>query len=85
MRKFKGEMMEYYQQILSITKDYLGPAAGRFVDRQINSHLRKAPEQLQKSDIPMLAIRIRSGLMVLTRDEITVQEAFRRLAAVGDV
>jgi hypothetical protein len=76
--------MAYYDVILNITKDYLGPAASRFVDRQINSHLRKSPSELQKGDIPMLAIRIRSGLMVLTRDENTVQEAYKRLAAVAD-
>lgn len=76
--------MEYYQKILDITKDYLGPAAERFINRQIKSHLRKGPEQISRQDIPMLAIRIRSGLMLLTKDERTVQEAFQRINAVGD-
>ncbi len=75
---------EYYNQILTITEDYLGPAAGRFIDRQINSYLGKSPQTLQKGDIHMLAIRIRSGLMVITKDELVVQEAFHRIAAVGD-
>jgi hypothetical protein len=77
--------MEYYQKVLEITKDYLGPAAERFVDRQINSHLRKPPQELLRTDIPMLALRIRSGLVVLSKDEQLVQEAFRRLTAVADV
>jgi predicted nuclease of predicted toxin-antitoxin system len=76
---------EYYDQILDIATDYLGPAAGRFVNRQIVTHLNKAPEQLQKSDIPMLAIRIRSGLVVLTKDEDTVKEAFQRISSVGNM
>lgn len=74
----------YYNQILDITKDYLGPAAERFIGRQIQSHIRKDPTNLQKGDIPMLAIRIRSGLMVITRDEKIVEEAYHRLSAVGD-
>ncbi len=73
----------YYEQILEIAKDYLGPAAGRFVNRQISSHLNKAPEQLVKSDIPMLAIRIRSGLIVLTKDEDTVNEAYQRISSIA--
>ncbi len=77
-------MTRYYDRILDITKDYLGPAAGRFVNRQIESHIHKSPEELQKDDIPMLAIRIRSGLMVLTQNKDTVEEAYNRLTAVAD-
>jgi hypothetical protein len=75
---------QYYNQILEITKDYLGPAAGRFVNRQINSYLNKSPDELLKSDIPMLAIRIRSGLVVLTKDEKTVKEAYQRISSIGN-
>jgi hypothetical protein len=75
---------DYYDKILSIIKDYLGPAADRFISRQIHLHIKKDPQDLQRSDIPMLAIRIRSGLLVLTRDETVVEEAFRRLVALGD-
>ena len=73
---------EYYEKVLEITQDYLGPAAGRFIDRQIRSYLRKPPQELDRSDIPVLAIGIRSGLMVLTRDEKMVQEAFHRINAI---
>ena len=74
----------YYDKILEITTDYLGPAAERFVSRQINSHFNKNPEELQTGDIPMLAIRIRSGLLVLTNDKEIVDEAFHRITAIGD-
>jgi hypothetical protein len=77
-------MALYYDQILAITAEYLGPAAGRFVNRQINSYFHKPPAELQKGDIPMLAIRIRSGLSVLTKDNKVVEEAFQRISAVGD-
>jgi hypothetical protein len=75
----------YYQRIIDITRDYLGPAAPRFVDRQINTYLKKTPETLDKSDLSMLAIRIRSGLVVLTEDPKVVEEAFQRITAVGDM
>ncbi len=78
-------MKIYYDQIVSITEDYLGPAAGRFINRQILSHLNKSPEELEKADIPKLAIRIRSGLVVLTRDERVVEEAFHRISAISQM
>jgi hypothetical protein len=74
----------YYNKILEVIRDYLGPAAERFVSRQIQTHLHKDPIHLQKSDIPTLAIRIRSGLMVLTRDEAVVEEAYQRLSSLAD-
>ncbi len=77
------ELLALYENIVSITADYLGPAAARFVDRQIKSYLNKTPEQLERADVPMLAMRIRSGLVVLTKDEQTVTEAFNRIEAVG--
>jgi hypothetical protein len=75
---------QYYKKILDIVQDYLGPAAERFIVRQISTHLEKDPERLEKSDIPMLAIRIRSGLHVLTHDQIVVEEAFRRISSIVD-
>ncbi len=80
-----AELPKYYEIIVAITADYLGPAAIRFVNRQIQSYLNKLPEQLERNDIPMLAIRIRSGLVVLTKDEQTVAEAFNRINAIATV
>ena len=40
-----------YSDVVDITYDYLGPAADRFVTRQIRSHLGKAPEELKKRDL----------------------------------
>jgi hypothetical protein len=75
---------QYYLKILQITQDYLGPAAERFISRQISSHFNKHPNDLSKQDIPMLAIRIRSGLKVLTHDEHILDEAYQRISAIGD-
>jgi predicted nuclease of predicted toxin-antitoxin system len=75
---------ELHDKILKIIRDYLGPAADRFLARQAATHLRKEIHQIEKGDVHILAIRIRSGLLVLTKDEGVVDEAFRRIAAIAD-
>lgn len=75
---------QYHDKILAIIKDYLGPAAKRFLMRQTSTHLRKNIEDIGRDDIHVLAIRIRSGLLVLTRDESVVEEAYHRIAAIAD-
>lgn len=73
-----------YNRVLKITTDYLGSPAKGFICRQISSHLKKDPAKLQKQDIPMLAIRIRSGLLVLSHDERAVEKVFQLISAVAD-
>ena len=75
---------ECYKQILKITKDYLGAKADQFVTRLMRVHLKKEHTKLRCADIPMLAIRIRSGLLVLTSDVDIADEAYRRINQVGD-
>lgn len=72
----------YYNKILKITEDYLGPAADRFLNRQINTHLQKSPNEITKSDVHMVAVLIRSRLVVLTHNQRTVDEAFKRLKSL---
>jgi hypothetical protein len=40
-----------YLSLVSITGDYLGPAAERFIDRQISNHLEKEPQTITKKDV----------------------------------
>ncbi len=72
----------FYPKILKITEDYLGPAADRFLNRQISTHLHKSPNELTKNDVHMVAVLIRSRLVVLTHDQRTVDEAFKRLKSL---
>ena len=72
----------FYSKILKITEDYLGPAADRFLNRQINVHLRKSPSEITKNDVHMVAVLIRSRLVVLTQDQRVVDEAFKRLTSL---
>jgi hypothetical protein len=58
-----------YAEVVDITYDYLGPAADRFVTRQIRSHLGKAPEELRKRDLRDLISWIKIAMSLLTDDD----------------
>lgn len=58
-----------YSEVVDITYDYLGPAADRFVTRQIRSHLGKAPEELKKRDLRDLVSWIKIAMSLLTDDD----------------
>ncbi|HEX5797272.1 MAG TPA: hypothetical protein VFX86_02685 [Candidatus Saccharimonadales bacterium] len=77
------EIYSLYDQIIEITKDYLGPAAKRFIDRQITSHLDKAPEDLKPSDMPKLIIWIEAVISLLTNDEKIIAEYIDNLKSLS--
>lgn len=68
-----------FQQALHITKDYLGPAAERFISRQITFHLHKEPHHLTKDDIPQLAEWVKVSIAVLTDDKKMVDDFTKRI------
>jgi len=44
-----------YDDVVKVAKLYLGPAAERFVTRQVSSHLNKAVTELAAGDLEELA------------------------------
>ena len=68
-----------YDDIVTIVEEYLGPAASRFVDRHIRSHLHKEPKAVSRKDIAQLADWIRVSLGLLTNDRAAVDECTRKL------
>ncbi|HSX48320.1 MAG TPA: hypothetical protein VLF41_02355 [Candidatus Nanoarchaeia archaeon] len=71
-----------YEDIILITEDYLGPAAQRFIDRQITFHLDKKPEQINKADLPKLAEWVKVSLALLTEDRALVDGFSERINAL---
>lgn len=65
----------YYQEVVKITELYLGPAAERFINRQIEFHLAKPPEDITKADVVKLRDSVRVALGLLINDKQTVDEA----------
>lgn len=61
-----------YDQVVTITYDYLGPAADRFVVRQIRNHLQKDPSQLRRNDLRQLIDWIQLAMRLISNDSATI-------------
>jgi len=71
---------ELHNKIINIVREYLGPAAERFVDRQITFHLGKDPEAITKQDISVLVSWIGVSIGVLTGDNSQVANCVERIS-----
>jgi hypothetical protein len=65
---------ELYQQVTDITEEYLGPAAERFLARQISFHLGKSPQELDNADLPKLIEWTKVTLGLLTEDREMIED-----------
>jgi hypothetical protein len=74
---------QLYENVVSVTQTYLGPAADRFITRQIRNHLRKAPERLVKKDLADLIDWIRVAMGFLTEDHELIDEYIKNLEGLA--
>lgn len=72
-----------YEEVVSITYEYLGPAADRFVVRQIRNHLGKEPQQLRKKDLGSLIDWIRLAMLLLSNDDRLVEKYIAQLKTLA--
>ena len=72
-------MASLYKQVVKVTHTYLGPAADRFIIRQVQNHLQKEPEDLSEEDLQKLIDWIRAAISVLTDDSDMINEYVQRL------
>ncbi|HSX30317.1 MAG TPA: hypothetical protein VLE99_00155 [Candidatus Saccharimonadales bacterium] len=72
--KQPGPTTSLYDDVVSITYDYLGPAADRFVVRQIRNHLQKDPSRLQPKDLRQLIDWIRLAMRLISNDTRTIDQ-----------
>ena len=63
-----------YSRVVRITHVYLGPAADRFISRQVQNHLHKDPQDLSQQDLIKLIDWIRIAVSLLTEDSDIVDE-----------
>lgn len=73
---------QLYQHVITITQDYLGPAAERFIERQIEVHLQKNPEDLTRRDLKPLINWIELAMALLTDNHRIVEEYISSLASL---
>jgi hypothetical protein len=69
--------------VQEITQDYLGPAAERFIDRQISMHLNKKPREITQHDLVKLIDWLKLSMALLTNDEHMVNEFTKRLESIS--
>lgn len=72
-----------YRQVVAVTYDYLGPAAQRFVDREIKAHLGKKPQDLTKADVVKLVDWSKLAFALLTEDAKMVDDYAKSLLAIA--
>jgi hypothetical protein len=75
---------QLYQQVTKVTEEYLGPAAERFVARQVSFHLGKLPQELSHEDLPKLIEWAKVTLGLLTEDRKLVDEYAYKLTQLSD-
>lgn len=69
----------YFQKIVAVTEHYLGPAAERFIRRQVEFHLDKDPEELTKADVSKLKSNVGVALGLLVNDKKIVDNAVHEI------
>ena len=75
-----NETSSLYDKVVRVTHVYLGPAADRFIVRQVQNHLHKEPEDLSEEDLMKLIDWIRAAVSFLTEDSEIVEEYTEQLA-----
>ena len=68
-----------YDKVVKITNVYLGPAADRFMSRQVENHLNKEPDELTQEDLVNLIAWIKVSVSLLTEDSDIVDEYITKL------
>jgi hypothetical protein len=63
-----------YDEVVRVTHIYLGPAADRFIARQVQNHLKKKPENLSTDDLKRLIDWIRVAVSLITEDSEIIEE-----------
>lgn len=74
-----------YHQLVEVTHVYLGPAADRFIARQVENHLHKSPEMLSRADLEGLIDWIRVVVSLLTEDAEIIEEYVAELHKLASV
>lgn len=73
---------DLYHKVVEVTYEYLGPAAERFVMREIEAHLKKSPEDLTKEDVAKLHDWSKLALALLTEDSSVVDAYSQSLLSI---
>lgn len=71
--------LSLYDQVVETTHTYLGPAADRFIARQVQNHLHKQPQQLSAKDLDGLIDWIQIAVSLLTENSEIITDYIAEL------
>lgn len=72
-----------FSDVVRITHVYLGPAADRFIIRQVENHLHKPTQELTNEDLLSLMDWIRAVVGLITEDADIVEEYINELTRLA--
>ena len=73
-----------YREVTLIAEDYLGPVAPRFMDRIIENHLHKSPDEVTSQDMPSLITWVQLSISLITDQQDDVAQFISRLRKLTD-
>ena len=79
-----SDSLSVYDQVVQVTHVYLGPAAERFIGRQVENHLNKSPQDLTKKDLRSLIVWIQAVVSLITEDKDIIEEYTAELRKVAN-
>lgn len=71
-----------YRHVVHVTHEYFGPAADRFITRQVQNHLHKEPQELTSDDLSQLIDWIQVAVSLLSDDRFLIEAYISKLSAV---
>jgi uncharacterized protein YegL len=74
-----------YEEVVHVTYEYLGPAADRFVARQIRNHLQKDPGELKQKDLRKLIEWIQLAMRLVSSDSRIIDRYITELQSLAQV
>lgn len=79
----KSATTTFFEEVVDVTYVYLGPAANRFVARQVRNHLDKKPEQLRRQDLVQLIDWFTLAMALLSEDTKLVKKYSTELRSLA--
>lgn len=74
-----------YEEAVLVTTEYLGPAARRFIDREVEAHLKKKANTMTSHDIHELHQWCRLAIALLSDDEHVVDDFSKKFLAISHI
>lgn len=73
----------YFYKVVSVAEEFLGPAAERFVRRQVEFHLSKNPKDLTSKDVLKLSRTFGTSLGQIVKSDEMIKRAVKKIEMIA--